>query len=676
MGNTESKAVIYATPNNPSQTSTNETIVYRNNDSIGINLFEKYGNKTIAETFTKRFSQLKDKVGFKKRAYNKETKTYTTNIENFTNAEILKKAQGLGSGLISLNLVPEIKEWKDMTLKFAGIYSKNSLEYVIFDIGCMYFGITQVPVYDTLGEEATAFAFNQTKMETCAVTCNHLAGIFRFKKDKNGLNFLKNLLILDSENLSEEFKSQSKEIGLRLFTFEEVIEHGIKNPQILPPLTPDTIYAFSYTSGTTGEPKGAMLSHRNMVSACQGLLTVIYLDEKDVYVSYLPLAHIMERLLLCYCLANGTQICIYSGDILKLKEDLQVFKPTSFVSVPRFYNKIYDSILSGLKDKSSFAQSMFNKGLETKKANFESEATYTHCWYDSLVFSKIKEAFGGRVKAMATGSAPISQEVLEFLKIGFCCPVYEAYGQTEGTGLEFHTSKDDPLGGHVGGPAVTYEFKLVDIPEMKYTSKDTDEQGNPTPRGEIWVRGPSVIPGYYKADDKNAETFTKDGWLQSGDVGMLFSDKRRLKIIDRKKNIFKLSQGEYIAPEKLENFYKLAHLSISGIYVYGDSLKSCIVAILNVEKPALEKFALENGIEEKNVDLLANNDKIKAAYIQLFDKIAKDKKLSSLEKIKAIHIECKTFQELGLLTEAFKVKRVDIREFYKPTLDEIYLKLN
>ena len=163
---------------------------------------------------------------------------------------------------------------------------------------------------------------------------------------------------------------------------------------------------------------------------------------------------------------------------------------------------------------------------------------------------------GGRVKVLLTASAPISVEVMDFLKIAFCAPILEAYGQTEGTGLEFATARDDPFSGHVGGPCEQNEFKLVDVQEMNYTSKDRDENGNPKPRGEILVRGPNIIKGYYKADEKNKETFTKDGWLMSGDIGEITYPGNRLKIIDRKKNIFKLSQGEYIAPEKLEGKYK------------------------------------------------------------------------------------------------------------------------
>ena len=328
-----------------------------------------------------------------------------------------------------------------------------------------------------------------------------------------------------------------------------------------------------------------------------------------------------------------------------------------------------------MKDKSSFAQYLFNRGLAVKTQGLRESCSYNHWLYDRLIFNKVKMALGGRVRLMVTGSAPISPEALDFLKVCFCSVLLEGYGQTEATALEFITQAADSLAGHVGGPALSNEFKLVDVPDLNYTAQDRDAEGRPTPRGEIWVRGPNVIPGYYKQDQQNQETFTPDGWLKSGDIGMLFSDRSRLKIIDRKKNIFKLAQGEYIAPEKLENIYKLAHPAVSAVYVYGDSLKSCVVGVVNMEVPALVKFAREFGIEGDDPAQLAASPLVKKKLLELFDGLAKARKLNGLERLKDVIVETSTFQSLGLLTEAFKIKRVDIRKHYQPALDQLYAKL-
>lgn len=178
----------------------------------------------------------------------------------------------------------------------------------------------------------------------------------------------------------------------------------------------------------------------------------------------------------------------------------------------------------------------------------ENGCTYTHSVYDTLVFNKMRALIGGRVKGMVTGSAPISPEVLNFLKICFCAPIHEGYGQTESSAASSLTSAFDPVAGHVGGPLSCIRIRLKDIPEMNYFS--TDEN----PRGEICYQGNSIFKGYYKNDEKTKEALSEDGWLASGDVGMVLPNGS-MKIIDRAKNIFKLSQGEYIAPEKLENVY-------------------------------------------------------------------------------------------------------------------------
>lgn len=160
--------------------------------------------------------------------------------------------------------------------------------------------------------------------------------------------------------------------------------------------------------------------------------------------------------------------------------------------------------------------------------------------------------------------------MLKFLKICFCVPFLEVYGQTEGTGCEFGQSIHDWTSGHVGGIMSSLEMKLRDVPEMNYTSNDKDENGNPTPRGEILVRGNGVFQGYYKNAEKTSETIDQEGWLHSGDVGMIVPPNNHMKIIDRIKNIFKLSQGEYVAPDKLEQIYKTCP-GVADIFVYGDS---------------------------------------------------------------------------------------------------------
>ena len=248
------------------------------------------------------------------------------------------------------------------------------------------------------------------------------------------------------------------------------------------------------------------------------------------------------------------RIGFFGGDVLKLVQDCAILKPTMFPSVPRLYNRIYGKLTDKFKSATGCKAKLVNGALSKKLANLEAGNGLTHCFYDSIVFKKVKAMLGGQVRLMLTGSAPIDGKVLSLLKICFCCPIVEGYGMTETSAGSFTTFPDDPEIGHVGGPLQNVKVRLRDIPEMNYLSTD-----QPHPRGEVCMFGSSIMKGYFKNPEKTAEAFTHDGtlyegWMQSGDVGMVLPNGA-LKIIDRAKNIFKLSQGEYIAPEKLEGVY-------------------------------------------------------------------------------------------------------------------------
>ena len=246
------------------------------------------------------------------------------------------------------------------------------------------------------------------------------------------------------------------------------------------------------------------------------------------------------------------KIGFYQGDPLKLVEDVGVLKPVSFPSVPRLFNRIYSKIKGNFDAATGCKKWLVDWALATKIAALQHDGSVTNSCYDKMIFSKVAALLGGKVRSMATGSAPIDKQVLDFLKVVFCCPIREGYGLTESATAGCVTAKDDPVAGHVGGPREAVKLRLKDLPEMEYLSSD-----KPYPRGEICMKGPTIFKGYYKRPDKTAEAFDEEGWYLTGDVGMIYPNGS-VKIIDRSKNIFKLSQGEYIAPEKLENVFGLS----------------------------------------------------------------------------------------------------------------------
>ena len=280
---------------------------------------------------------------------------------------------------------------------------------------------------------------------------------------------------------------------------------------------------------------------------------------------------------------------------------------------------------------------------------------------------------------MISASAPISGQVMEFLRVVFGCQVLEAYGQTESCGGLTMSLFGDYSLGHVGPPLPCNELKLVSVPDMNYHAKDF--------KGEILVRGPNVFKGYFKDPAKTKETITDDGWLCTGDIGSLDS-KGRLSIVDRKKNIFKLSQGEYIAPEKIENTY-LKSKFVAQIYVHGDSLQSELVAVVVPEPESAVKWAIAQGVLPPSTPLdVARNpgEPAHPATVELCTKPAfkdivlaemniagKKDKLRGFEFVKAIHLEPNQFSvETGLLTPTFKLKRNEAAIYYKPQITQMY----
>ena len=413
-----------------------------------------------------------------------------------------------------------------------------------------------------------------------------------------------------------------------------------------------------------------MISHGNIVSVTATLdhTDLSGITEKDTHLSYLPLAHVLERIIVNAFLLKGGSIGFYSGDVQKLKEDLSALKPTFFASVPRLYNRFYELINANIKKLTGMKKMLAERAIASKLYYLKNGCHYKYKLYDRLVFNRMKEAFGGRVQVMLTGSAPISQEVLDFLKIACSCPILEGYGQTESTGASFVTRAADPLSGHVGGPVSNTEFKLVDVPDMNYTSKDKDLEGNPLPRGELWMRGYGVFKGYYKDQEKTKEAL-ENGWLKTGDIVQL-NKNGSVKIIDRKKNIFKLAQGEYVAAEKIEICYNKCE-SVEESFVYGDSLQAYLVGIVvpkrNYVLESAKKLNLEGDFEE-----LITKKEIEKDVLDNMNKQAKAEKLMGFEMVKKIKLVADAFALKGLVTSTFKLKRHEAKQFFENEIKAMY----
>lgn len=675
MGGSPSKEIVYAEEVSPGKPG--ETGVFRNALNKELLVAPTNGSRTLQDMFQKNFKNHSDRefLGFRPiTEWKEDPKTKRNNpvlAEHFkyqTWAQVEKSVKDIGSGIEALGLAPVKQQYKNYKIKFVGIHSKNTVNWILLDIANLCYGYTSLPLYDTLGEDAVDHMLEETEVTTIFMSADQIKNhSIRIKSGK--APHFKTIVIMDEDALTNQDLKDLE--GITWFKFSQVVEAGQKTPHPYPQVVPEDVACFSYTSGTTGTPKGAILLHKNIMSLLAGAeFTLTFVHAGTVYLSYLPLAHVLEKIVFLTVSMVAGKYSIFGGDVLKIKDDLAILKPTIFVSVPRLFNKFHDAIRSKLNDFTGCKASIARRAVSAKLSNVDS-GQYTHSLYDSLVFNKMKAVLGGRVEVLLSGSAPLSLPVKKFMKIAFCCPFLEGYGQTEGLGGEFVQSINDPYLEGVGGPLPHNEFKLIDVPEMKYFSTDKDEQGNSAPRGEILVRGASVIPGYYKNDEKTKEAIDEEGWLHSGDIGILLPKSRALKIVDRRKNIFKLSHGEYVAPDRLEQVYKTTP-GIADIFVYGDPLKSVLVAIANLAEADAIKIAEKHHLKLNSLKELVQSKEFNNVMIESLKKTCSENGLKGFERIHRIYFDEKPFADYDLVTTTFKLKRNEAKQAYQKQIDELY----
>jgi len=590
-------------------------------------------------------------------------------------SEVLARVDAIAAGLQAMKLVDPNEDG----MKLVGIYMKNCMEWTIAEYATYSIGGVTVPFYDTLGPDTIQYILEHTNLSVCICTRNQLQALCDAFTNGNCPNF-KTVVVVDGVTPEAAELASSHNINLTsLAKVETLGAQYISTNRAQPhePPSPLDVATFCYTSGTTGNPKGALLTHQNFLSAASGLAATLSEElafgSTDRHLSYLPMPHIFERITQSQMLFNGASIAFFRGDPTKLIEDIQACRPTFLPVAPRVLNKIYDKIMNGINAAGGTKKKLFDAALAAKMKGLK-RGHLKHAFYDALIFNKIKKALGmDCLRVVVSGSAPLSPNVMYFFRclLGIC--VQEGYGQTEGTAAATLTSLDDiSTVGHVGAPIGCCEIKLVDVPEMKYLSSDTSHRGMPCRgRGEIWVRGPSVFAGYYKDEEKTKETVDEKGWLQSGDIGLWKTDGN-LQIIDRKKNIFKLAQGEYIAVEKIENVVTQS-LMIGQVFVYGDSFQSALVAIVVPDEEALDKWATDSGIGASSIVELCKTKELYNVILGDIQKIAKKNSLLGFETPKAIYLEPEPFTvENDLVTPTFKLKRHQLKEKYETKIVELY----
>ena len=557
-----------------------------------------------------------------------------------THRETQARVQALALGLRELALGPGDK---------VAILSETRLEWVLADYACLCIRATDVPIYPTLPANQVEYILRDSG--AAAVFCSNGAQVEKIQAVRAGLPALRHVIVFDPPAIGGAIALADVE---KKGTAAAAKYPRFKEEALA--VRPDDLATLIYTSGTTGQPKGVMLSHGNICSNVNACVEVLRVSEHDSCLAWLPLSHILERMVEYYFFDVGVTIS-FAESVDTVAQNLVDVHPTIVIGVPRLYEKVYARVLEAALSGSAVKRRIF---LWAKRVG-EAWTTHRlagipipltlrlrHAIADRLVFAKLRARTGGRVKFFVSGSAPLAPEVARFF-YSAGLPVIEGYGLTETSPVLTLSPLQRPKLGAVGKPIPGVLIKIA-------------------PDGEILAKGPNIMRGYYNKPDETREAIDADGWFHTGDIGELDPDGY-LKITDRKKDLLKTAGGKYIAPQPIENTVRLNKF-VANAVVLGDLRKFPIILIVpNFENR--ERWAKERGLAYAS----------HADLIQLADVKAKMERevmggLRDLAKFempkKVVLLERDFTIESGELTPSLKVKRRQVEKNYKDLIDRVY----
>lgn len=533
------------------------------------------------------------------------------------------------------------------------LISENRPEWVYSDFAMQMLGIINVPLYPSLTSDSIEYVLNDSESKAIIVSTGFQLN--KVQKIMKNCKHLKHLIILNDHDDVDTTDN--------LFTFKQIQDKGKdiqkSNPDLLRKFSAgikeDDICTIIYTSGTTGEPKGVILTHQNIISNVNAVLEIFPITKEDVFLSFLPLCHIFERMGGYYTAFAAGCTVFYAESIEKVATNLVEAKPTLMTSVPRLFERIQSKIIKNVESQSVTKQKIFYWALDVgrkyvdaqKKGSVPVALAVKHKVADKLVFHKLREKTGGRLRFFISGGAALSKELGEFFEsVGI--KIIEGYGLTESSPVITANRFEDYKFGTVGRPLPNVEVKIASD-------------------GEILARGPNIMKGYYRKQKETEETIV-DGWLHTGDIGTFDSDGF-LMITDRKKHLFKTSAGKYIAPTPIENIF-LTSKYIDQFVLIGDK-RMFLSALIVPDYEALKEYADAHKIPYSNEKDLTSNDQIYKLIEADMGKL--QKKLANYERVRKFALLDKPFTiETGEITPSLKIKRKVVEEKYNYLIEQMY----
>ena len=552
---------------------------------------------------------------------------------NVSTEEFLLRVEELSLALMGLGVKPGDR---------IAIMSENRLEWAIADYAVLSVGAITVPIYPTLSPPQVEVLILDSEPELIFVSTAELSGKLLSIRHRLPTHYL----------VAFEPSAGNAEI----MTLETLYEMGQQSMEHCPgefrrkacTVGCDDVATIIYTSGTTGVPKGAMLTHRNLISNVLATSQRLPILSSDVNLSFLPLSHIFQRHVDYASFYAGSTIA-YAGSIGSVVEDMAAVRPTFAAGVPRFFEKMYGRVLAQISRGPAIRRAIFNKALQIGRAQVRTgKKTLAYCVADRMVFGAIRERLGGRFRFFISGGAALDKGVAEFLwAVGL--PVYEGYGLTETSPV---ITLNGPAAARIGSVGRVVGDQKVQIAED----------------GEILVRGPNVMKGYYRMPEESAEAL-EGGWFHTGDIGEIDPDGF-LRITDRKKDLIVTSSGKNVAPQPIENRLKLIPY-FENVVLVGDRRKF-IAALIAPNYAALATYARQHGIAFKTHAELIQKPEIYDLAMNEIQRHTQD--LSEFEKIKKLAFLDNEFSiDGGELTPTMKVRRFTIERKYRAAIDQLYV---
>ncbi|MEU0893519.1 AMP-dependent synthetase/ligase [Streptomyces massasporeus] len=566
-------------------------------------------------------------------------------------AQAAERVYAIAAGLIELGVQAEQR---------VALAAGTRLEWILADLGIMCAGAATTTVYPQTNAEESAYILSDS--ESRVLIAENAEQLAKAKEKRAELPELTHVVVIDAAGV---------ETADWILTLDELEKRGAarleKDPDLIKErvgaITKDQLATLIYTSGTTGRPKGVRLPHDNWSYMAKAIAATGLVSTEDVQYLWLPLAHVFGKVLTSGQIEVG-HVTAVDGRVDKIIENLPVVQPTYMAAVPRIFEKVYNGVAAKARAGGGAKYKIFQWAAEVAREyakvsqdNFRRTGTASvpfglgakHKAADALVFAKIREAFGGNLRACVSGSAALSPEIGYFFA-GAGIHILEGYGLTESSAASFVNPGEAYRTGTVGKPLPGTEVRIADD-------------------GEILLRGPGIMEGYHKLPEKTAEVLEPDGWFHTGDIGELSPDGY-LRITDRKKDLIKTSGGKYIAPAEVEGQFKAVCPYVSNILVHGADRNFC-TALIALDEAAITEWAKENGLEGKPyAEIVAA-----PVTVDMVDGYVKqlNEGLQRWQTIKKFRLLPRDLDvEHGEITPSLKLKRPVVEREYKHLIEEMY----